>query len=344
MERLFSTARSNSSEEVRAYAALVKREFYEGDLECPDGTFDDVIFDKAMSNPIAITRISSGCDLSFRRGPNHIRNNRVGIRVLWFVRKGALKIRRADGMCEIGPGFAGIMDSNVPFHATLMRNGEDRHESTQVILPPDFFFAHLIEAEKLSAPVNLQSPEGSACTRLLDVLLEYGDTLGEQSSRHLVGGLLEAIADHLRNSFASLPRRQNLVDRRLADIENYIMMNLTDPDLCHDKVAANCGISPRYLCYLLKANNTSFSELVWKNRLPKARDWLVMSKTRNQPIHEIAYMSGFKSAAHFSRMFKSAYGVTPREFRAMQFTESCSPQFAEPEAKASYYPTQLHAA
>ncbi|MCW1384870.1 AraC family transcriptional regulator [Novosphingobium sp. KCTC 2891] len=343
MERLFSTANSQSSEEVSAYAALMKREFYEGDLECPDGTFD-VTFDKAMSNPIAITRITSGCDLSFRRGPKHIRNNRVGIRVLWFVRKGSLKIRRADGTCEIGAGFAGIMDSSVPFHATLKRNGEDRHESTQIILPPDFFFAHLIEAEKLSAPVDLQSSEGAACTRLLDILLEYGDTLGEQSSRHLVGGLLEAIADHLRNSFATLPKRQNLVDRRLADIENYIMMNLTDPDLCHDKVAANCGISPRYLCYLLKANNTSFSDLVWKNRLPKARDWLVTPKTRNQPIHEIAYMSGFKSAAHFSRMFKTAYGVTPREFRAMQTADSAPANSAVHEMAAHYYPQQLHAA
>ena len=102
-------------------------------------------------------------------------------------------------------------------------------------------------------------------------------------------------------------------------------MNLADPELSYDKVAISCGISPRYLCFLLKANNTSFSELVWKNRMPKARDSLISPKTRDYPIHEIAYMSGFKSAAHFSRMFKSTYGMPPREYRRQHVAEAQSP-------------------
>src|SRR3546814_9109852 len=104
-----------------------------------------------------------------------------------------------------------------------------------------------------------------------------------------------------------IPRRQRLVDKRLADIENYILMNLTDPDLCYDKVAASCGISPRYLCYVLKANNTSFSDLLWKNRLPKARDWLVSRATRHYPIHELAFSHWVKNAAHFSRRFQATH-------------------------------------
>jgi AraC-like DNA-binding protein len=32
-------------------------------------------------------------------------------------------------------------------------------------------------------------------------------------------------------------------------------------------------------------------------------------------INDVAFTSGFKSAAHFCRMFKSAYGCTPREYR-----------------------------
>ncbi len=134
--------------------------------------------------------------------------------------------------------------------------------------------------------------------------------------------LLELVSDHLRNSGINMPKRQKLVDRRLSDIENFIKMNLSDPELSYDKVAISCGISPRYLCFLLKANNTSFSELVWKNRLPKARDWLVSPKTRDYPIHEIAYMSGFKSAAHFSRMFRATYGMPPREYRAQHVAEA----------------------
>src|SRR3546814_20474839 len=91
----------------------------------------------------------------------------------------------------------------------------------------------------------------------------------------------------------------SFLTRRASD--RYILRNLTDPDLFYDMVAASCGISPRYLCYVLKANNTSFSDLLWKNRLPKARDWLVSRATRDYPIHEIAFMSGFKSAAHLDR-------------------------------------------
>jgi transcriptional regulator GlxA family with amidase domain len=72
----------------------------------------------------------------------------------------------------------------------------------------------------------------------------------------------------------------------------------------------------------LKANNTSFSELLWSQRLPKAREWLVADSFERYPIHKIATMAGFKSAAHFSRMFKSAYKVSPKEYRAKEYRES----------------------
>ena len=80
-------------------------------------------------------------------------------------------------------------------------------------------------------------------------------------------------------------------------------------------VAKGCGISPRYLSFLLRLKGTSFSELVWDQRLDKAREWLAASDPRDISISEIAYGVGFKSPAHFSRMFKRVFGVNPREFR-----------------------------
>jgi transcriptional regulator GlxA family with amidase domain len=43
---------------------------------------------------------------------------------------------------------------------------------------------------------------------------------------------------------------------------------------------------------------------------------LTADSFQRYPIHKIATMAGFKSAAHFSRMFKDTYRVCPKEYRA----------------------------
>lgn len=322
MEKLYAGFWNKSGAVMPSYEALTRREFYDGDLVSETGDFTGVDMDKALSAPLAITRITTRNELTFRRGPQHIRKNRVGLRILWVVLTGSVRIARTSGTTNVTAGQAGFLDSGVPFTASLKRSSDGYHSSYQVIIPPDLFMSHLHEAERLSEPFSLDSQEGHAVREILEVLVKYGDRLSDKTSEFMSHSLLEAVSDHLRNSGINMPKRQKLVDRRLSDIENFIKMNLSDPELSYDKVAISCGISPRYLCFLLKANNTSFSELVWKNRLPKARDWLVSPKTRDYPIHEIAYMSGFKSAAHFSRMFRATYGMPPREYRAQHVAEA----------------------
>jgi AraC family transcriptional regulator, positive regulator of tynA and feaB len=321
MEKLYASGTGNPIRVMPSYEAITRREFYDGDLMSETGDFAEVDMEKAMSSPVSITRITTRTEMSFRRSSHHIRKNRVGLRVLWFALNGSIRIARASGTTEIAAGQAGFLDSGVPFTASLKRSPEGCHSSFQVIIPPDLFMSHLHEAERFAEPFDLDSGKGQAIREILEFLVKHGDGLSDKTSEFMVHSMLEAIADHLRSSGIDMPQRQKLVDRRLADIENYIKMNLGDPELSYDKVAVSCGISPRYLCFLLKANNTSFSELVWNNRLPRARDWLVSPKTKDYPIHEIAYMSGFKSAAHFSRMFKAAYGIPPREYRAQSFAD-----------------------
>ena len=315
MTSLFSGFVTETSQPTEPYPVLTRREFYDGDLKSASGDFSGVHMDKALSAPLSITRITTGTELTFRRNSQHIRRNRVGLRVLWFAEVGSIKIARNTGNTEITAGKAGLLDSNIPFVASLEKGACGQHISYQVIIPPDMFINHLSEADKFCEPFPLDNANGEIVRSLMEVLTRQGSALGQKTSDLLAHALLEATADLLRSSGITMPQRQKLIDQRVADIENYISKNLADPELSYDKVALSCGISPRYLCFLLKANNTSFSELVWQNRLPRARDQLVSPQTRDYPIHEIAHMSGFKSAAHFSRMFKSAYGMAPREFR-----------------------------
>ncbi len=87
-------------------------------------------------------------------------------------------------------------------------------------------------------------------------------------------------------------------------------------------VADACGISTRYLSSLLKQQGTPFSELVWNQRMKIAERWLATSSPGDISIAEIAFRVGFKSPAHFSRMFKRVYHKGPREYRAASLAGS----------------------
>jgi AraC-like DNA-binding protein len=103
--------------------------------------------------------------------------------------------------------------------------------------------------------------------------------------------------------------------------------NLSNPDLNVAAVARACGISTRYLCAILKSHDIRFSEVLWKSRLERTKAWLKSDNMRHVSITKIAYMAGFKSAAHFSRMFKQVMSVTPGEFRE-------SPEYSSTDAPA----------
>ena len=96
-------------------------------------------------------------------------------------------------------------------------------------------------------------------------------------------------------------------------------------------VAEGCGISPRYISFLLQLHCVSYSNLIWEKRLKLAAAWLLSSKSATVPISEIAYSVGFKSTAHFSRMFKREFGMSPRDYRLCNEKNDA----AEPDADSA---------
>jgi AraC-like DNA-binding protein len=55
--------------------------------------------------------------------------------------------------------------------------------------------------------------------------------------------------------------------------------------------------------------------------LSRAFTTLMTPSERHRQISEIAYDWGFKSEAHFSRAFRSAFGLTPRDAQSMAFAK-----------------------
>ncbi|MFC4070163.1 AraC-like ligand-binding domain-containing protein [Actinoplanes subglobosus] len=105
-----------------------------------------------------------------------------------------------------------------------------------------------------------------------------------------------------------------LATRILADMRSH----LTDPGLSPAAVAARHHISVRYLHRILQREGIRYGEWVRRGRLEGARRWLADPARTRTPIAAIARRWGFTDPAHFSKAFRAAHGVSPRQWRDSQ--------------------------
>jgi AraC family transcriptional regulator, positive regulator of tynA and feaB len=102
-------------------------------------------------------------------------------------------------------------------------------------------------------------------------------------------------------------------DRLFARIRNVIKDGFADPDFGPREVAAEAGVSLRYLQKLFTARGSTCSEFIYSLRLDHAARLLIRraSLATSQPLSEIAYACGFRDYTHFARRFRHRFGHPP---------------------------------
>ncbi|MEU7021580.1 helix-turn-helix domain-containing protein [Streptomyces sp. NPDC046203] len=98
-----------------------------------------------------------------------------------------------------------------------------------------------------------------------------------------------------------------------ARIQAYIDRHLTDADLTPQSIARAHHISLRYLHKLFEGEDATVSRWIQRRRLERSRRDL--ARYPHVTIGAVAHRWGFASAAHFSRVFRTAYGMSPRQWR-----------------------------
>jgi AraC-like DNA-binding protein len=101
----------------------------------------------------------------------------------------------------------------------------------------------------------------------------------------------------------------------MAQIHAFIGENLGDPNLTPGVIAAAHHISLRYLHKLFHAEGQTVACCIRERRLEQCRRDLADPRLAARPINAIAARWGFTSPAHFSQAFRSAYDLSPRQFR-----------------------------
>ena len=314
-EMLFRFDARNFQQFQQGFRGERGQEYYLGDCWMDEAPVIDVRAERKAVGAISIIRLRSATKTCFRRTRQHIREDATDLTVLWFVKRGTLAFSNQCGNKVARPGDFALTRSMSPFLIECRTDAEMVHDVLHVTVPTHILRAHVPGDHSTGLFMAVERPELAIAENLFTDVFEDDGLLAPESARALVDTALALIGNAVRADEAASPVRQTIADRRLEDVLRFIEVHLSDPLLSTAMVARGCGISPRYLSFLLRLKETSFSELGWDPRLAKARDWLTASDPRDISISEIAYGVGFKSPAHFSRMFKRVFKVNPREFR-----------------------------
>ncbi|MFJ6379318.1 helix-turn-helix domain-containing protein [Kitasatospora sp. NPDC092039] len=105
-------------------------------------------------------------------------------------------------------------------------------------------------------------------------------------------------------------------------VREYVDRHLGEPDLSPERIAQAHHISVRYLHRLFEGEGVTVSRLVQQLRLEACARELARRGRTAPTVSAVAQRWGFVNPAHFSRTFRAAYGVSPREWRSLPHGES----------------------
>ncbi|MCX2748365.1 helix-turn-helix domain-containing protein [Arthrobacter sp. MI7-26] len=168
---------------------------------------------------------------------------------------------------------------------------------TAMRIPGDQGLGELISPFLVRLADNLEALSGANGLRLAHNALDLVTTL--------FNGELDQLVEAGRDPHLLL----------LSRIHDYIESNLGDPELGPGLIAAAHYISTRHLHDLFQEIDTTVAASIRQRRLERCRRDLRDPVLAGRPVSAVAARWGFTDAAHFSRIFRAAFGNSPTGYR-----------------------------
>jgi AraC-like DNA-binding protein len=135
---------------------------------------------------------------------------------------------------------------------------------------------------------------------------------------------LVALALGVAGDAAEIATNRGLAAARLDAIKTEILRRLETPNLRLEHIAANHGVSIRYVQHLFELRGESFVNFVLEQRLLSAYRLLLEPRSKMRKISDIAAAAGFSDISYFNRAFRRRFGATPTDVRASFYCDVAS--------------------
>jgi AraC-like DNA-binding protein len=210
------------------------------------------------------------------------------------------------------PGSIALLKLDEPFFAA---DGSNSKKFTNVHFPTETLRAMVPGVETM---VGRELPPGGALSMAMDysdLLLQHPEAVNEAGmaiAAHLLD--LAAIGLGARADRALEAQRGGLRAVRLKAVLTILQRHFSEPDFSAQKLAAEAGLSERYVNELLYEAGASFTSRLNELRMRKAADLLARKEGR---ISDIAFECGFNDLSYFNRCFRRRFGLTPTAARGL---------------------------
>lgn len=228
----------------------------------------------------------------------HVKENTTP-ELLNVIRRERIKGRLAGALCSGAYCLAkaGILDG----HAAAIH--WDFHDSFMEEFPNISLMRNVFVADEK----YITASGGTATADLMIHLIEqtHGPDLAiEVADMMLYNSVREPTAEQK----LSLQSRHGIRNEHLSKAIKMMSANIEHP-ISPSDIAEDVGISTRQLERLFGRHlNCSPKKYYVDMRLQKARNLLLQTE---KPVTEIAFLTGFASPAHFARVYRNQFGITP---------------------------------
>lgn len=275
----------------------------------------EIAFRTGIAAPISVSRCTwRGGAGSYRRSAGSYRRIDQNSLVFVFVDDGEVEnVPRARWPVLHGGQFALLGSMSGIFTAIRPHSGCDCIIMS-VIVPGYMLLPRLAGGISPGATFCSREGQGAVAKHCAASLCDGGTALDAMTIRRLNELLVESLAACIMQR-ATVRDDGGVMDRRFGQVSDYLDRNFHRTGISAHALAAELGISDRYLTMVLANRGTSFPALLRERRVTEARRLLTAPALARCSIADIAGMVGFADPAYFSHVFKSVTGETPGRFR-----------------------------
>jgi AraC family transcriptional regulator, positive regulator of tynA and feaB len=243
----------------------------------------------------------------------HVARMREPLYLLFLQREGTSLHRQAGREAHLRPGDFTLLASALPYQMILQQ------PNRMLALPiPAALLQRQIASPEAVIAVRM-SGRDNLSRMLFDLVSGLWRECAGPGIEGVGGSMSAALLQMIGGAYTRLssvdPQGPAAADNRRFQVLAYIENNLRDGTLSPASIAARFKCSPRSLHLLFASGPETLSRYILRRRLEESARALTNPAQRARTISDVAFDHGFSSSAHFCKVFREHFELTPTEYR-----------------------------